>query len=80
MQRVRGAIGSVFFHNNELCYEVAKDTVKWTFRGGGIGGSFGSRDPHNKIKDLHFHFCISASTCSFSRRKSMAEPLTRYIK
>ena len=54
MQRVRDAVGGALFHNNELYYEVAKDTMKWTFRGGGIGRSFGSRDPH--IKYHHFIF------------------------
>ena len=28
MQRVRGAVGSALFHNNEPYYEVAKDTTK----------------------------------------------------
>ena len=32
MQRVRGAIGGTLFHNNELYYEVAKDTMKWTLK------------------------------------------------
>ena len=55
MQRVRGAIGGALFHNNELYYEVAKDTMKWTFRGSGIGRSLGLRDPHFKYTILFLH-------------------------